>query len=356
MPFLLVGVNHKTCHLEVREKFFLQPAERDLLLSEFKHNPKVLGAFILSTCNRTELYVDLLDADPSVVLDVFFNVKKITPSKDLDPFFYVRHEEEAVAHLLRVVTGLDSLILGEKQILGQVKDAVEYAREKKMLNRTLNVLVNIVVETGKKIRRETHIDYGGVSISWAAVTKAQEMAGSLEGKKVLILGSGKMGNLAAQQLRKKGVEKIFVINRTHEKAEELAGACCGTAVPYWQMKEVLEESDVCICATGAPHSIVRRDLVEKVMAAKPGKKIAFIDIAVPRNIDPEVAQVPGVSLLYVDDLAPMVQSNMDKRHGAVELAEAIITAKTQEFYRSLDRAAVYELMRSTGADKEPKVS
>ncbi len=351
MPLVLIGVNHKTCPLEIREKFFLQPTEKELLLAEFKNDPRVLAAIILSTCNRTEIYADLLDLDASIILKLVLTFKGLAQSPDLEHFLYVRHEKDVVAHFFSVVAGLDSMILGEKQILGQVKTAVSLSQERQILNRTLNILSNFAIETGKKVRRDTLIDCGGSSVSWAAVAKAQEILGSLEDKTVLVLGSGKMGSLAIQQLKNKGVKKIFVMNRTHEKAETLADECGAQAVPFWQIRDILEQSDVCICSTGAPHYLVDKDLIEQVMAARPARRLAAIDIAVPRNIDPLVAEVAGVKLVAVDDLAQTVQDSMNKRHTAVEQAEKIINLKMHEFYRALDKAAMYELMKESGVSK-----
>jgi glutamyl-tRNA reductase len=352
LALVLIGVNHKTCHLETREKFFLQPAEKELLLAEFRNDPRVLAAVVLSTCNRTEIYADLLEADAAIVLKLFFSVKHLPLSSDLQSFFYICYEKDVVSHLLRVVAGLDSMILGEKQILGQVKAALSCSQEKQMLNRTFNILSNLALETGKKVRRDTLIDFGGSSVSWAAVARTQEIFGSLEGKTVLVMGSGKMGYLAIQELRNKGVEKIYVMNRTHEKAEELAQQCGVIAVQFWQIREILEQSDFCICSTGAPHYLVDRDLMEPVMAVRPERKFVAVDIAVPRNIDPEVVDIPGVTLVSVDDLSQTVQENMNKRLAAVEQAEQIIRVKIDEFYRALDKAAAFELMNETGMAKE----
>lgn len=352
MPLVLVGVNHKTCPLEVREKFFIQSTEKELLLAEFKSDPKVLAAIVISTCNRTEIYADLLEADPAIILDRFLSVKGLSLSSGLDQYFYVRHEKEVVSHLFRVVTGLDSLILGEKQILGQVKCAVSWSQQKQMMNRTFNMLSNMAIETGKKVRRDTLIDFGGSSISWAAVTEAQNILGTLEGKTVLVMGAGKMGFLSVQELKNKGVEKIYVMNRTPEKAIELAEQCGAQAVQFWQIKEILEEADVCICSTGAPHYLVDKDLMQQVMLARPDRKFAAIDIAVPRNIDPHASVVPGVTLVSVDGLSQTVLDTKAKRVAAVEQAEKIIAAKINEFYKALDKAAAFELMNEAKVSKE----
>ncbi|MBF0618826.1 MAG: glutamyl-tRNA reductase [Candidatus Omnitrophica bacterium] len=350
MPFLLVGVNHKSCPLDTREKFFLQPMEKDLLCAELNNDPRVLAVFVLSTCNRTEIYLDLLSADPDIVFRPFFHVKQLPASGGFEKFFYIRRDQEMVAHLLSVVSGLDSLILGEKQILGQVKEAVRCSQEKKMMNRAFNILANVAIETGKKVRRDTQIDFGGSSVAWAAVTKAEEILGSLDGKSVLVMGAGKMGGLAAQQLKNKGVGKIYVMNRTDEKADELALVCEGEAVPFWKIREVMELVDVCICSTGAPHYLVDMDLVQAVMPLRAARKLALIDIAVPRNIDPLVAAIEGVTLVAVDGLAQAVEENMNKRLKAVEHVERIIRLKINEFYTAVDKALMMESLRASGKE------
>ncbi|MBF0121847.1 MAG: glutamyl-tRNA reductase [Candidatus Omnitrophica bacterium] len=352
MPLVLIGVNHKTCPLEIREKFFLQPSEKDLLLAEFKNDPRVLASIILSTCNRTEIYADLLEANVSILLKTFLSLKGLSGYQDVDEHFYVHYEKDVVSHLFRVVTGLDSMILGEKQILGQVKCALAWSQSKKMMNRTFNILTNMAVETGKKVRRDTLIDYGGSSVSWAAVMEAQNILGSLEGKTVLVLGSGKMGFLAVQELKNKGVEKIYIMNRTPEKAEELAHQCGVKAVMFWQIKEILQEADLCICSTGAPHYLIDKELMQQVMSARPERKFAAIDIAVPRNIEPHVSVVPGVTLVSVDGLSQTVLDTKAKRMAAVEQAEKIIDIKIKEFYNALDKAAAFELMNESRVAKE----
>jgi glutamyl-tRNA reductase len=344
MPLVLVGVNHKNCPIEIREKFFIQSTEKDLLLAEYRNDPRVLAVFVLSTCNRTEIYADLLSADPKILLDRFFSVKGIAPEAAHSELFYIHHEKDVVSHLFRVVTGLESLILGEQQILGQVKCAVAWAQSRRMLNRTFNILTNFVVETGKKVRRDTLIDAGGSSISWAAVAATQNILGPLDGKSFLVIGSGKMGQLAVQELKNKGISKIFIMNRTYEKAQELAKESGAQAVPFWQLRETLAAVDGCICSTRAPHFLLDKELMHSVMADCPRKQFAAVDISVPRNIDPHVASVKGVSLVTVDDLAFTVQDTAAKRQQAVAHVEQIIDVKIAEFYKALDKASMYEML------------
>jgi len=343
MKILAVGINHKTSAIETREKFFLSLLERELLLSEFKNDPSVISVIILSTCNRCEIYAHVDDDfEPRGIMDRLFTIKHQSQTEDLQQLFYVLEGQEAVSHLLRVACGLDSLILGEKQILGQIKDAVLLSRQKMMMDKTFNVLTNFVLETGKKARRETQIDFGGSSVSWASVLMAQNILGSLQDKTVLILGSGKMGRLAVEQLINKGVKKIYIMNRTLEKAQELAQETGGIAVPFWEMPDILPQVDVCICSSSCPHYLIDRELVEKTMQVRGAKKLLCIDISMPRNIDPQVAQVKDVCLVTVDDLDRVVQDNVQKRMSAAKQVEKIVINKVQEYYAVINKIRLIE--------------
>lgn len=346
MHIVVVGINHKTSAINIREKFYLQPTERELLLSELKNDPRVAEAFVLSTCNRTEIYANVLAPAPNILIDALFKLKKVPFDKNLYQHFYVFWDKEALVHLLRVTTGLDSLIIGEKQILGQMKEALEFSSQRAMLAKTFNILGNIVLETGKKVRRETKIDFGGSSISWAAVLMAQTILGSLQDKRVLILGSGKMGRLAVQQLANKGVKDIYIMNRTIEKAQELAKENEGIAVPFWELKEILPKVDVLICSANCVHYLIDKPLVERSMYIRKGQKLVCVDISVPRNIDPEVAGVKDVSLVTVDDLDKVVEDNVQKRLGSVDQVEHIISNKVVEFYRILSKGAKHDQTHS----------
>ena len=295
------------------------------------------------------------DYNPSEIIKKLFSLKHQMLTPDLQEFFYVFEGQAVVRHLLRVACGLDSLILGEKQILGQIKDAVELSRKKLMMDKTFNVLTNFVLETGKKARRETQIDFGGSSVSWASVMMAQNILGSLEDKTILILGSGKMGRLAVEQLMNKGVNKIYIMNRTIEKAEVLAQQNGGIAVPFWEMPDILPQVDVCVCSSSCPHYLIDRELVEKTMQLRNGKKLVCIDISMPRNIDPLVAEVENVCLVTVDDLDRVVEDNVQKRQGAAAQVEGIILNKVQEFYNVINKIRLIEennhevLLRAVGS-------
>jgi len=346
MKILAVGINHKTSSIESREKFYLSATERELLLSAFKNEPSVIAALILSTCNRCEIYATVDDYyEPQEILNKLFSIKHQPLTGSLHKLFYVLQGQKAVEHLLRVACGLDSLILGEKQILGQIKEAVMLSRQTAMMDKTFNILTNLALETAKKARRETHIDFGGSSVSWASVCMAQKIVGTLKDKTVLILGSGKMGRLAVEQLINKGVKKIYIMNRTMEKAQELAGQTGGIAVPFWEMADILPLVDVCICSSSCPHYLIDKDLVEKTIQLKDEKKLVCIDISMPRNIDPAVAEVKGACLVTVDDLDRVVQDNIQKRLSAAGEVERIVMNKVQEFYEVINKIHLLETKR-----------
>ncbi len=339
---MAVGINHKTSPIEIREKFHLSPLERELLISEFKNDPSVAAVVILSTCNRCEIYATVVDDHPPPeIIKRLFRIKHQPVTDDLQKMFYAHEGPKAAEHFLRVACGLDSLILGEKQILGQIKEAVGLSRQNGMMDKTLNILTNFVMETGKKARQETQIDFGGVSVSAAAVSMAQNLLGSLEGKNVLVIGSGKMGCLALNYLRQKKAEHIYLMNRTEEKAAVIAQEFQAESVPFWNLKEVLTKVDVCICSSGAPHYLITRDLMENVVKSR-NSPLICIDISMPRNIDPQVAQIGGVKLISLDDLDRVIEKNVQTRQAAVQDVEQLIARKIEEFYKAISKVRLMD--------------
>lgn len=308
------------------------------MLSELNGHPAVFGAFVLSTCNRTEICGHVLPGSFRIPLEILFKVKKMPLSPELEQHFYFHSGQAAVRHVFSVAAGLDSLVLGEKQILGQVKEAAQLARDHKLLTRELNILTHLAVRAGKKAQSETEIGCGGSSVSWAAVATAQERLGSLAARSILVIGAGKMGHMAAEQLRSRSVGKVYVMNRTCDKAQSVADTIDGEFVPFWEMKDILQKVDVCICSAGAPHYLIERDLVKEVMRARCGRPLLLIDISMPRNIDPEVKTVPGVELFTIDELDQVVEDNVRRRQNAVGIVERIIDQKVSEFYDKLTRA------------------
>ncbi|MBI5150233.1 MAG: glutamyl-tRNA reductase [Candidatus Omnitrophica bacterium] len=343
MHITAVGISHKTAPIDIREKFYLDETRRRLLLSELKNNPAVVEAIVLSTCNRTEIYAHTIaPAVTELLLQSLFKVKSIpfscAAAEESTKYFYTHQDRDAVFHLLRVASGLESVVLGENQILGQVKTAVDSAREEGMLARTFNVLAAVAIRAGKKARHETMVGSGGVSVSWAAVNAAQRLAGTLKGRSVLIIGAGKMANLAANQLVNRALGELYIMNRSQDNAEGLAEKFGGISVSFWDMKEILRRVDVCICSSGAPHYVLEKDVVQQTMAGRPQRPLVCVDISIPRNIDPAAGQVAGVSLITVDDLGDIVTETMQRRNGALSQVDGIVNQKVDEFYSKIARS------------------
>lgn len=343
MKTIVVGISHKTAAIEAREKVFLRPLEREILLSMLKSDPLVVEAMVLSTCNRTEIYASVLTEEPVAdrIIDILFRVKKLAMTHPLRSSFYSHADEECVRHLLRVITGLESIVLGERQILGQIKEAVELSRSKGMLTKRFNILMDIAIRSGKKAQNETDISYGGGSVSWAAVKTAENVLAGLTGRSVLIIGAGKMSALTAEQLQNKKLGQLYIMNRTKEKAMALAQKLGGEAVAFTEIADVLSRVDLCICSASASHYLVGKDLIEKVMTMRDHRELICVDISTPRNIDPRVASVKNVVLFTIDDLDKVVKNNLEKRKSATDQVEKIITKKISEFYAKL--AVIQEL-------------
>ncbi len=353
MNLIVVGINHKTAPIDIREKFFLSSIEQDLLLSELRCNPSVIEAFVISTCNRTEVYLNGLSTEMFFdhIIRLISKIKKLNFTKDFHKYFYILTEQETVRHLLRVASGLDSLVIGEKQILGQIKAAFEKAKAGTMFGRDFNILSNIAIRAGKKAQTETDISYGGCSVSWAAMVHAEKMLGALSDKSILIIGAGKMSELAVGQITNKGVKKIYVMNRTQEKAKDLSEKFSCIPSAFSEIKEILVEVDVCICSVGAPHYILDRELVVKVLARRQGRKLIFIDISMPRNIDPQVATLTGVSLSHIDDLEKVVEETLRIRQAAVGKVEEIIETKLTEYYQKIKK--IKEIPSAVNSSAQP---
>ena len=340
MNIIAVGISHKNTPLEIREKFSLTETQQDLLLSGLKNNPSVAEAFVFSTCNRVEVYANVLEAAKAfdAIRRLLFNVKKLGYTEELVKYFYCHQDKTAVEHLLRVTAGLDSMMLGEKQILGQAKAAFERARTQGMFTKCFHLLSNTAIRVGKKARHETDLGVGGSSVSWAAIAQAERELGSLQDKSILIIGAGKMSDLAVGHIHNKGFRQLYLMNRTPANAEDLAEKYRvppGTVVAFCDIKEILAEVDVCICSVGAPHYILDKDTVGKVMLLRSHRRLVFVDISVPRNIDPLVAQVEHVQLFQLDDLQEVVDANMELRRQSVGVVEEIVQKKVAEFFAKL---------------------
>ncbi|MDA1128773.1 MAG: glutamyl-tRNA reductase [Chloroflexi bacterium] len=340
MEFLVVGLNHRTAPVEVRELLSLNKAQLPEALSSM--NGHGVPGVILSTCNRSEFYI--LDtpgastngATPGVQTGADrlkrFLVEKFGISLlDVDRYLYSYRGYECIHHLFRVSSSLDSMILGEEQIIGQVRDAYEAATKAGTAQGPLAQLFQQSLRVGRKIRRETGISRNALSVSRACVEMARSVLGDLTSRRVLVVGAGEAGELAAEVLSLSGVRDITVINRTYERAKELAASLSAQALPFDGMPKALQESDIVIGCTGSPGYVLNAGLIGDTMAARPDRPLLLIDIAVPRDIDPEAALVRNVFLNNVDDLESASQASRDKKAKEAEWAEELATGEAQQF-------------------------
>jgi len=338
MLIFIFGINHKTAPIEIREKFFLNPTQQDLLLSELKSLPHIVEAFVISTCNRTEVYVHSIEpVDLKFMIRLIANIKNSPFNKNSIQYFYEHQNEGAVRHLFRVICGLDSLVLGEKQILGQVRSSLEKAKARGFFLKSFNTLANVAIRAGKKAQTETDISIGGSSVSWAALAKAEKFFGSFSKISMLVIGAGKMSKLTVGQISHKGFQKLYLMNRTHEHAQALAERFNAEAVPFCDIKEVLAQVDLCICSVGAPHYILDYATVAKIMPIRNHRKLLLIDISMPRNIDPKIKMIDHAHLYSIDDLDNTMEENKQRRQEAVRAVENVIEEKLNQFYDKLQK-------------------
>ena len=342
----IVGINHKLADLKLREQL-AKACQKWFCALQAVHEKHYF--VLLSTCNRTEIYAHVLNSHNyfEEFIQLISRIKELHFQPTFKKYFYILTHREATRHLLRVVTGLDSLVLGEKQILGQVKEAFEHAQQKFLLSRDFNILANFTIRAGKKAQSETEIGYGGSSISWAALVMAEKLLGSLKERSVLLIGAGEMGELVVDQVVNRGIKTLYLMNRTEERAKTLAAKYQAIPTSFCDIKEVLSAIDVCICSAGAPHYILEKSTVEKVVKLRDQSRLILIDISMPRNIDPAVATLEHVVLSHLDDLTVVVEETMRKRESAVGLVEDIIEKKLKDFYSKLEKISESPTVLST---------
>ncbi|TDX51383.1 glutamyl-tRNA reductase [Orenia marismortui] len=323
MDLIVIGLNYRTAPLELREKLSLTKKQQQEILERIKLSPKVEGAIVLSTCNRTELYLEVENSADNKIAFEIFNLISNLSVETLKNYIYIYNEIEAITHLYRVASGIDSLVIGEVQILGQVKRAFYRSRDLGLIDSYLYKIFTDAFRVAKQVRTETKISYGATSISYVAVELTKKIFGSLSGETVLILGAGKMSELALKSLVDNGVTGVMVANRTYSRGEELANKFCAKVVRWNQLDEWVNKVDIIIASTAAPHYVLHYNLVKQVMDTKRGP-LFLIDIALPRDIDPRVAKIPGVHLYDIDDLEEVVEDNLAKRKEELKKVEAII--------------------------------
>jgi glutamyl-tRNA reductase len=334
MNILVVGLNHKTAGVEVREKIAFDGNKLGDASDILKANPQVRENIILSTCNRVELYANVKDTVQGTegikkFLSDFHNI----PGEILDKSLYVHDGGGAIRHIFRVASSLDSMVVGEPQILGQLKDAYEFSLKRKTTGILLNRLMKKAFSVAKRVRTETKIAESAVSISFAAVELARKIFEDLSTKTFMLIGAGEMAELAAKHLINNGVKDVIVTNRTYERAEELAREFNGKPVQFENFLQELVHTDIVICSTGAPHYILTKEHMHKIMKQRKNRQMFIIDIAVPRNIDPEINDMDNVYLYDIDDLKGVIDKNTQVRNREAEKAEKIVDAEIEAFVK-----------------------
>lgn len=348
MHLLVLGLNHKTAPVNIREKFAFSGETVIPALKVLHQYPTIEENVILSTCNRLEIWTVASDReqgqkDMISFLQSFQAVR--LKEEEIEQYFYFYSGEEAVLHLFRVASGLDSLVLGEGQILGQLKEVYEDACTAETNGLFLNSLFKKAIHVGKKIRRTTAIGANAVSVSTVAVDLAKKFLGNLTEQKVLILGAGEMGELTAKSLAVRGVKSIIVANRNFDRAEALAAVFDGQAIHFHEIEDYLSKVDIVISSTGAPHYVLLPEQINSAMSLRKGKRLVLIDIAVPRDIDPEVGKIAGVALYDIDDLKIVLEENMKQRELEAQKALKIIEEEIAEFKSWVKINPVVALLR-----------
>jgi len=350
LHILKVGLNYKTAPVEIREKLTFPESTLEEATNELKKQKSILENVIISTCNRTEIFavVDQLHTGRYYIkkfLADWFGVDK----ELFSPYLQIAENDGAIEHLFRVSAGLDSMVLGETQILGQVRDAFLKAQKISTTGTIFNELFKQAITFGKRVHNETGIGEHAVSISYAAVELAKNIFVNLSEKHVAVLGAGKMGELAAKNLQGSGVTEITVINRTIEKAEELAEVFHARAVGLDNLENVLEEVDILISSTGSKSVILTKEMIEKIQIKRNNKPLVLIDIAVPRDIDADINGMENVFLYDIDDLQGVIDHNLEARKEAAEQIELIIEQEIvtfKEWIKTLGVVPVISALRN----------
>ncbi|MGB9935403.1 glutamyl-tRNA reductase [Thermodesulfovibrio yellowstonii] len=344
MSLIVIGLNHKTAPVEIREKIAFNSKEAiKEALKELIQREGIGEVVIISTCNRVEIYVytanvsDLkrenqVEETIKAFLSNFHNIE----IGEFENYLYVYKDTEAVEHLFKVASSLDSMIVGEPQITGQVKESYEIALSERTTSLILNYLMNRALFTAKRVKNETRIGENPVSVSYAAVGLIKKVFDELSKKSILLVGAGEMAELALRHLIGSGIKNVYLTNRTFQRAEEIAKEFNGVAVPFENLKEQLVKTDIVICSTGAPHYVITEQMLKEVMPLRKHKPIFFIDISVPRNVDPACNELDNVYLYNIDDLQDVVDSNILERKKEAEKALSIVQEETEKFFQWLN--------------------
>jgi len=328
----LIGVNHRTAPVALREKLAFAEEALAAALAQLKAQEGVREAYILSTCNRVEIVVS---GRENVVLSerlpIFLSNFHGLPMSEMEPHLYTHEERNAVRHIFRVAASLDSMMVGEPQILGQVRSAYAAARAAGSIGGPLDEVMVRAIRVARKVRNETGIARSAVSVSFAAVELARKIFGELKGKTVMLIGAGKMAELAAQHLRENGASSLLVANRSPERGQQLAAKYSGEAVPFENLLEQLSRADIVISSTGAQSFLVRKQDGQSILSRRRNRPMFFVDIAVPRDIDPELNKVDNIFVYDIDDLQEVIQANLKEREHEARLGEEIVEKEVEQF-------------------------
>lgn len=358
---VLIGVNHTTAPVEVRERLAIPAGRLADAIRSLVHHPGIREGIILSTCNRVELLTvqengSTTQANLLQFLQDYFAV----PPSSIAPHLYEYREREAVRHLFRVASSLDSMVVGEPQILGQVKESYTVARELGAVSNSLDPLIQRAFTVAKKIRSETQIGSSSVSIASVAVDLARKIFGSLQGKTVLLVGAGKMSELAARHLIQQGASNILVTNRTFERAERIARQFNGQAIAFEALYEQAARADIVITSTGAPQKLFYRSHGQQFLHSRRNRPMFFIDIAVPRDIDPKMNEIEGCFVYDIDDLQQVAAANLADRSREAAAAETIVTQEVEKYEQRIQSRgavpAIVALQQNAEAIREAELA
>ena len=332
---MVIGLNHRTAPIAIRERFWISEARRYEALTALARAEAIDEVLVLATCNRTEFYLwtnDVTLADDSVL-------RFLTAEYGLTlcewQHFYRLMDEAALVHIFRVASSLDSMVIGEPQIVSQVKAAWQLAQKMGACGRNLDTVLQKALSVSKRVRNETAIGSSSVSVPYAAVDLARQVLGALDGKRVLLLGAGKMSEVSAKYLASHGATSLCVINRTFEHAQDLAAQLGGTAARIEDRWQHLVEADIVIASTSCPHTILTRDEAELLSRERDGRQLVLLDIAMPRDIDPDVRHIPGMGLYDIDDLEQIVQGHKAEREAAAGAGQTIVLEEAKVFQKRL---------------------
>lgn len=332
MSVVIIGVNHRTAPLPLLERLAVSGDQIVKALHDVCSKPHVTEAVVLSTCNRIEVYAvaERFHGAYGDIRDVFCSIGGLAP-EELHPHLYSQHDDAAVRHLFEVACGLDSAVIGENEILGQVRDAWSLAQASGAARTTLNLLFRHALETGKRARSETGISRSTTSISFAAVEMARELLGTLAYRKVLIVGAGTMGEGVAVALAMNSTTEVTVINRTESRGRDLAERLGASMRPMSELRDALLDTDVVVTCVGSGSFILDRDLVEPIMSGRSGRTLFIVDIAVPRDVEETVGAITGVELRNLDDLRDWVKSGVETREGEASKVSAIVAEEVERY-------------------------